>query len=61
MAQLTTKELTALDEQLNQELVYVKKYRTMASQCTDAQLKQQLDSIASRHQGHYNTLVNHLK
>lgn len=61
MAQLTTKELTALDEQLNQELVYVKKYRTMSSQCTDPQLKQQLESIATRHQNHYNTLINHLK
>lgn len=61
MAQLTTKELTALDEQLNQEQVYIKKYRTMSSQCSDPQIKQQLESIASRHQSHYNTLINHLK
>ncbi|MCL2031069.1 MAG: spore coat protein [Oscillospiraceae bacterium] len=61
MAQLTTKELTALDEQLNQEQVYIKKYRTMAGQCSDPQLKQQLESITARHQSHYNTLINHLK
>ena len=61
MANLTTKELGALDEQLGQEQVYIKKYRTMASQCQDAALKSRLESIAARHQKHYNTLINFLK
>ncbi|MDR1735380.1 MAG: spore coat protein [Oscillospiraceae bacterium] len=61
MAKLTTKELTALDESLNQEQVIIKKYHTMAGQCGDTKLKSQLESIATRHQKHYNTLISHLK
>ena len=58
---LTTKELTALEETLGAEQVLVKKYRTMASQCNDAGLKSRLESIAGRHQRHYDTLISHLK
>ncbi len=61
MANLTTKELTALEEQLGSEQVLIKKYRTMANQCTDAGIKSHLETIAGRHQQHYDTLVNHLK
>ncbi len=61
MSNLTTKELTALEDQLGYEQVLVKKYRTMASQCNDSTIKSRLESIASRHQGHFDTLVNYLK
>ncbi|MDR3207950.1 MAG: spore coat protein [Oscillospiraceae bacterium] len=61
MANLTTKELTALEDQLGVEQVLIKKYRTMAGQCADAGLKNRLESIAGRHQQHYDTLINHLK
>ena len=36
MANLTTKELTALDDQIRHEQVLVKKYQAMACLCTDA-------------------------
>ena len=61
MPNLTTKELTALEETLGAEQVLVKKYRTMSGQCTDAGIKTRLESIASRHQQHYDTLISHLK
>ncbi len=61
VANLTTKELTALEEVLNSEQVLIKKYRTMANQSGDAAIKSRLENIASRHQQHYDTLVNHLK
>ncbi len=61
MANLTTKELTALEEQLGSEQVLIKKYHTMASQCTDPALKNRLDSIAGRHQQHYDKLISFLK
>ena len=61
MPDLTTKELTALEEQLAGEQVLIKKYRTMATQCTDPALKTKCESIASRHQQHYDKLVSHLK
>ena len=60
MPNLTTKELTALEDLLGAEQVMVKKYRTMASQCTDNQLKSSYENIANRHQQHYDTLANHL-
>lgn len=58
---MTTKELTALEEQLGSEQVLIKKYRTMASQCQDVALKTKLDGIASRHQQHFDTLKGYLK
>ena len=61
MATLTTKELTALEEQLGAEQVLIKKYRTMASSSNDTAIKTRYESIASRHQQHYDTLVNYLK
>lgn len=61
MTNLTTKELTALEETLGAEQVLIKKYRTMANQCNDTAIKSRLENIANRHQQHYNTLVNYLK
>ena len=61
MNNLTTKELTALEDQLGYEQVLVKKYRAMAGQCSDTTIKSRLENIANRHQIHYDTLVNYLK
>ena len=38
MANLTSKELTALEDQINSEQTLVKKYQAMASLCTDTKL-----------------------
>ncbi|MDR1157906.1 MAG: hypothetical protein LBK75_06315 [Oscillospiraceae bacterium] len=61
MANLTTKECSALKDLLGTEQILVKKYRTMAGQCTDAALKNQFTGIAARHQRHFDTLTNHLR
>ncbi len=61
MNSLTTKELTALEEQLGSEQVLIKKYHTMSGQCTDPALKTRLESLATKHQSHYDKLVNYLK
>ena len=58
---MTTKELTALQEQLGEEQVITKKYRTMAKQCSDPAIRQRLETIASQHQRHFETLMSHLK
>ena len=58
---MTAKELTALEDQLGAEQVFIKKYHTMAQQCTDPAIRTKLEQIASRHQQHYNTLLTHLK
>jgi len=60
MPNISTKELTALEDQLGQEQILIKKYQAFANQCTDAMLKGKCQDIASKHQQHYNTLMNYL-
>lgn len=61
MATLSSKELSALEDLLNHEDVLVRKYQTMANQCNDPAIKQQMEGIAQKHQGHYNKLTGYLK
>lgn len=61
MANLTSKEATALEEQLSSEQVLVAKYRSMASMCSDAAIKTKLEGIASRHQQHFDRIAAYLK
>ncbi len=58
---LTNKELMALDDQLGYEQVLIKKYRTYANECSDAQLKAKCNQIADKHQQHFNTLMGYLQ
>ena len=60
MANISSKELSALEDQLGQEQVLIKKYQAFAGQCTDTVLKTKCQEIAMKHQQHYNTLINHL-
>lgn len=60
MANLTSKELTALEEQLKAESVLVAKYKAMANDTNDMQLSTKLNEIASKHQTHYDTLFQFL-
>lgn len=61
MANLTSKELTALEEQLGTEQMLVKKFESMASMCTDTKLQQDLNNFASKHRAHYNTLISFMQ
>ncbi len=61
MPNLTSKELSALEDQLAGEEILVKKYRSFAEQCTDNALKTKCTSIADTHQKHFNTLLGYLK
>ncbi len=61
MANLTTKELSALDDQVRHEQVLVKKYQAMACLCGDAALQNELNGIADKHQQHCNTLLGFLQ
>lgn len=60
MQNLSAKELTALGEQLGAEQMLVAKYTAMAEQSTEPEIKQKLQGIASKHQGHYNQLKTFL-
>ena len=61
MANLTAKELTALEDQLSSEQTLISNYKVMASMCADGQIKQDLTNYANQHQQHFNTLMNFLK
>ena len=61
MANLTTKELPALDDQIRHEQVLVKKYQAMACLCTDAKVQGDLRNIADKHQKHCDTLLGFLQ
>lgn len=61
MANLTSKELTALEDQIGHEETIVKKYETLASLCNDQKIGQDFTNIANKHRQHFNTLVTFLQ
>jgi hypothetical protein len=61
MANLTSKELSALEDQIKSEQVLVKKYRAMACLCSDMTTKTSFDSYADKHQQHCDTLMGFLQ
>jgi len=61
MANLTSKELSALEDQIGSEQNMVKKYQAMACLCNDTKRQQELNNMATKHQQHYNTLITFLQ
>ena len=61
MPNLTTKELTALSDQLDFERVLHCKYLSAVQECQDQELKNQFQSCDSQHLQNYNTLLGHLR
>ncbi len=60
MANLTAKELSALEDQLNCEQMLIKKYKAYAQVASDPQIKTTCEQIAAQHKQHYDTLMGHL-
>ena len=56
MAQLTGKELSALQDLLTDEELLVKKFKMLASQAEDREIKERYETISKQHQNHYNAL-----
>lgn len=61
MINITAKELSALEDQLNYEQLLVKKIKGYASMCRDSQLKTICEQTAAQHKTHYDMLLKHLK
>jgi hypothetical protein len=61
LANLTSKELSALEDQIGQEQLLVKKYQAMSGMCTNPQIKQCLTDCANKHQQHFNSLITFLQ
>lgn len=57
---LTSKELSAIEDQLNVEQSLIKKFSHYAQMATDQQLKTQFENASTKHQGHYNKLMSQL-
>jgi len=60
MPNLTSKELDAIKEQADNEIVLIKKYRSFAEQSADSVLTSKWTQMADKHQQHYFTLMTHL-
>ena len=61
MPNLTTKELTALSDQLDFEKVLHCKYLTAFQESQDQELKTKFQSCADQHLQNYSTLLAHLR
>ena len=61
MITLTSKELTALEDQIGSEATLVKKYEAMACLCADTRIQKQFNDFANKHRAHCNTLVSFLQ
>lgn len=60
MSQLSEKELSALNDLLTEEELLVKKFNMLASHAETAELKQEMEDISKKHQGHFNKLYSFL-
>lgn len=61
MVQLSEKELSCLNDALSEEDWLVKKFQKMANEASDSEIKSKFTEIATKHQGHFNSLYAHLK
>ncbi len=61
MANLTTKELDALSDQLNYERMMVCKYDAAKQDCQDSSVTGLYDQYATQHRQNYTDLLNFLK
>lgn len=61
MANLTSKELSALEDQIGLEETLIKKYEAMAYLCNDTKIQHDLNNFANKHRTHYNSLVSFLQ
>jgi len=61
MAQITTKELAAIEDVLTLEQNLITKLEAYASTVSDAELRQKYEQIAARHQRHYDEIYSNLR
>ena len=60
MTTLTEKELSTIKDLLSAEELLVKKFKMLAEHAEKQELKSQMESIAQKHQGHFNELYQKL-
>lgn len=57
---MTERELLVLQDQLGNEELLIKKFRTYASQTSDPEIRDECNNIAQKHVNHFNTLMRHI-
>ncbi len=60
MANLTAKELTAIEDQLNYEQMLVKKFRSYQQSASDPEVSACCGKLADAHKRHFDTLMGYL-
>ena len=60
MVNITSKELSAIQDQLAYEENVIKKYKMYARNSQDPCIKTKCEEIAKKHEGHFSTLMGHL-
>ena len=58
--ELSEKELSVIQDLLNEEELLVKKFTMLANLSQDETVKQQMLDIAQKHQGHFNGIYSYL-
>ena len=58
---ISEKELSVVQDLLNEEELLVKKFQMLANHSKDETIKRQMLSIADKHQGHFNEIYSYLK
>ena len=61
MGQLSEKELSVVNDLLADEELLTKKFKMLAQQTDDKEIKQKYERISAQLQGHFNTLYSYLK
>ena len=61
MSKLTSKELSAIEDQLGAEHLLITKYRMASGNVSDKTLSSTCEKIANKHQEHYDRLLSYLK
>jgi len=61
MASITSKELTALEDQLTMEQNIISKFKMYSHTAVDSVIKDKCECLAGKHQQHYDTLVSQLR
>ncbi|OEH86924.1 hypothetical protein BHU72_01290 [Desulfuribacillus stibiiarsenatis] len=58
---LSEKDLMYINDELNTELLMVKRYHEAAQQVTDQELQHAFRQACDMHQRHYQTILSHLQ
>ena len=60
MGQVSEKELSVLNDLLADEELLTKKFKMLAEQTEDKEIKQKYEHISEQHQKHFNALYSYL-